>query len=105
MNNIFKIGIILSLIIIAFLCGRGFQRKSAVINDTISPKIQQILIKNDSIIKINDSIDLKVIEIEKIYEKTVDDIIRNNPTDDYTFFSNYIERYSCSNNSDSIKNR
>lgn len=84
--------------------GKHFGNSTKIeIKDTIPTIIEKIIIKNDSILRVNDSINFKVIEIERTYEKTVDDIIRNNPDDDYNFFSAYIERYCSSNNSDAIK--
>lgn len=97
--------VILSLII-GFFSGRYFERKAVnkipIIEDP--PEIEYIRIQNDSILRINDSINFKVIEIEKTYEKTVDDIIRNNPDDDYDFFSTYIARYCGRYNSGTAEN-
>lgn len=90
---------------IVFKMGQNFESShhNVSVNDTIKVVVEEIINKNDSILKINDSINIKVIEIEKTYEKTVDDIIRNNPYDDYNFFSTYIERYCGRNNSDTTQ--
>lgn len=98
--------LILALMIISFFVGRyskKIEHPYTPVNDTIATKIEKIIVRNDSLLRINDSINFKVIEIEKTYEKTVDDIIRNNPIDDYNFFSAYTERYSGINNYDSAK--
>lgn len=104
-----KFIIIFGLVILlvgSFLAGRHVERVSRKVDikDTIETVVEKIVFKNDSILKVNDSINLKVIEIERTYEKTVDDIIRNNPTNDYNFFSTYIERYCGRNNTDTIEN-
>ena len=99
--------IVIFLVLISFFSGRYYENtlnKTVIINDTISQEIERIEVRNDSLLRINDSINFKVIEIEKTYEKTIDDIIRNNPYDDYNFFSTYIERYCGYNNFDTIKN-
>lgn len=99
--------IVIFLVLISFFSGRYYERtlnKTVIINDTISQEIERIEVRNDSLLRINDSINFKVIEIEKTYEKTIDDIIRNNPYDDYNFFSTYIERYCGYNNFDTTKN-
>ena len=105
-KNIVIIGLIILLLIGSFFGGRYYERRSCQTNvkDTIQTVIDKIVVKNDSILKVNDSINIKVIEIEKTYEKTIDDIIRNNPDDDYNFFSTYTERYCGRNNSDSTQN-
>ena len=99
--------IVIFLVLISFFSGRYYENtlnKTVIINDTISQEIERIEVRNDSLLRINDSINFKVIEIEKTYEKTIDDIIRNNPYDDYNFFSTYIERYCGYNNFDTTKN-
>ena len=99
--------IVIFLVLISFFSGRYYEstlNKTVVIHDTIPQEIEKIEVRNDSLLRINDSINLKVIEIEKTYEKTIDDIIRNNPDDDYNFFSTYTERYCGRNNSDSAQN-
>ena len=99
--------IVIFLVLISFFSGRYYENtlnKTVIINDTISQEIEKIEVRNDSLLRINDSINFKVIEIEKTYEKTIDDIIRNNPYDDYNFFSTYIERYCGYNNFDTTKN-
>lgn len=105
-KNIVTIGLIILLLIGSFFGGRYYERCSyqTDIKDTIQTVVEKIVVKNDSIFKVNDSINIKVIEIEKTYEKTIDDIIRNNPNDDYNFFSTYIERYCGRNNSDTAQN-
>lgn len=104
-KKLFISGLIALLLITAFCIGRCSRSvKESNVNDTIAPKIEQIVIKNDSLLRVNDSINFKVIEIEKTYEKTIDDIIRNNPDDDYDFFSTYIERYCGQHNTDTTKN-
>ena len=105
-KNIVTIGLIILLLIGSFFGGRYYERCSyqTDIKDTIQTVVEKIVVKNDSIFKVNDSINIKVIEIEKTYEKTIDDIIRNNPDDDYNFFSTYTERYCGRNNSDSAQN-
>lgn len=105
-KNIVTIGLIILLLIGSFFGGRYYERCSCQtdIKDTIQTVVEKIVVKNDSIFKVNDSINIKVIEIEKTYEKTIDDIIRNNPDDDYNFFSTYIERYCGRNNSDTAQN-
>lgn len=105
-KNIITFVLIVILLIGSFFGGRYYEQQSYQIEvkDTIQTAIEKIVIKNDSILKVNDSINIKVIEIEKTYEKTIDDIIRNNPDDDYNFFSTYIERYCGRNNSDSTQN-
>ena len=105
-KNIVTIGLIILLLIGSFFGGRYYERCSyqTDIKDTIQTVVEKIVVKNDSIFKVNDSINIKVIEIEKTYEKTIDDIIRNNPDDDYNFFSTYIERYCGRNNADSAQN-
>ena len=105
-KNIVTIGLIILLLVGSFFGGRYYERQSyqTEVKDTIQTVIDKIVIKNDSILKVNDSINIKVIEIEKTYEKTIDDIIRNNPDDDYNFFSTYIERYCGRNNSDTAQN-
>lgn len=96
---------VLILIVGSFFIGRYYKSSAtADVKDTIAPKVKQIVIKNDSLLRINDSIDLKVITIEKTYEKTIDDIVRNNPSNDYSFFSTYIERYRGQYNSDTAQN-
>ena len=99
--------IVIFLVLISFFSGRYYEstlNKTVVIHDTIPQEIEKKEVRNDSLLRINDSINLKVIEIEKTYEKTIDDIIRNNPDDDYNFFSAYIERYCGYYNSDTTKN-
>ena len=105
-NNIITFVLIVILLLGSFFGGRYYEQQSyqTEVKDTIQTAIEKIVIKNDSILKVNDSINIKVIEIEKTYEKTIDDIIRNNPDDDYNFFSTYIERYCGRNNSDSTQN-
>ena len=105
-KNIVTIGLIILLLIGSFFGGRYYERCSyqTDVKDTIQTVVEKIVVKNDSIFKVNDSINIKVIEIEKTYEKTIDDIIRNNPDDDYNFFSTYTERYCGRNNSDSAQN-
>ena len=105
-KNIVTIGLIILLLIGSFFGGRYYERCSyqTDIKDTIQTVVEKIVVKNDSIFKVNDSINIKVIEIEKTYEKTIDEIIRNNPDDDYNFFSTYIETYCGRNNSDSAQN-
>ena len=105
-KNIITFVLIVILLIGSFFGGRYYEQQSyqTEVKDTIQTAIEKIVIKNDSILKVNDSINIKVIEIEKTYEKTIDDIIRNNPDDDYNFFSTYTERYCGRNNSDSAQN-
>lgn len=105
-KNIVTIGLMILLLIGSFFGGRYYECCSyqTDIKDTIQTVVEKIVVKNDSIFKVNDSINIKVIEIEKTYEKTIDDIIRNNPDDDYNFFSTYIERYCGRNNSDTTQN-
>lgn len=105
-KNIITFGLMVILLIGSFFGGRYYEHQSyqTEVKDTIQTVIDKIVIKNDSILKVNDSINIKVIEIEKTYEKTIDDIIRNNPDDDYNFFSTYTERYCGRNNSDSAQN-
>lgn len=105
-KNIITFVLIVILLIGSFFGGRYYKQQSyqTEVKNTIQTAIEKIGIKNDSILKVNDSINIKVIEIEKTYEKTIDDIIRNNPDDDYNFFSTYIERYCGRNNSDSTQN-
>lgn len=105
-KNIITFVLIVILLIGSFFGGRYYEQQSyqTEVKDTIQTAIEKIVIKNDSILKVNDSINIKVIEIEKTYEKTIDDIIRNNPDDDYNFFSAYIERYCGYYNSDTTKN-
>lgn len=96
--------VILSLVI-GFFVSHYFERaihKKQMVDE--APVIEQIRVRNDSILRINDSINFKVINIEKTYEKTIDDIIRNNPNNDYDFFSTYIERYCGRYNSGAIEN-
>lgn len=96
-QNIITLGLIILLLIGAFFGGRSYEKRNSqivIVRDTITVTIEKIMAKNDSLMKVNDSINFKVIEIEKVYETTVDDIIRNNPYDDYSFFSTYIERYN-----------
>lgn len=106
MKKYFIYVLIILLLIGSFVSGMYFQksRTKAEQVDSITPVVEQYIIHNDSVLRINDSINFKVKEIEKTYEKTIDDIIRNNPTDDYTFFSTYIERYCGHNNSDTAQN-
>lgn len=47
----------------------------------------------DSIYIVNDSIETKIIYVEKEYEKKVDTIINNSDSANYVFFSNYISNY------------
>ena len=103
-SKIILVILFLFLIITSFFTGKYFSNTSKEFKDTLDAPIQDLKAKNDSILRINDSITVKVHEIEKVYEKTVDDIIRNNPHDDYNFFSTYIERYSSRYNSDTTKN-
>lgn len=94
----------LVLVIVSFYVGKcSHKTEESDFKDTIAPKIERIYIKNDSLLRINDSIDLRIIEIEKTYEKTVNNILRNNPSDDYNFFSTYIERYRGQYNTDSTQ--
>jgi hypothetical protein len=99
-------GLIILFLVGAFIGGMCFQnyRNDSELNDTITTQIEKYIIHNDSILRINDSINFKVKEITKTYEKTVDDIIRNNPHDDYNFFSTYIERYCGNDYSDTAQN-
>ncbi len=106
MKKVFIYGLLILFLVGSFVSGMFFQRKqnSVETRDTIAPKIEQYIIHNDSILRINDSINIKVKEVEHTYEKTVDDIIRNNPRDDYEFFSTYIERYCGQHNTDTTQN-
>lgn len=106
MKKVFIYGLLILLLVGSFVSGMFFQKKQGVVevHDTIAPRIEQYIIHNDSLLRINDSINFKVKEVEQIYEKTVDDIIRNNPRDDYNFFSTYIERYCGQHNSDTTQN-
>ncbi len=102
MKNILIVGLGVLLLIGMFFIGRSTKTLPKS-NDTIAYKIEQVIINNDSLIRVNDSITFKVKEIEKVHEKTVDDIIRNNPITDYQFFSAYIERYCGNYNSDTTQ--
>lgn len=82
--------------------GRYTKQESKIyIKDTT--EIEKIVTKNDSIYKVNDSINYKIITVEKVYETTVNRIINNTVDSNYSFFANYIERYCNYYNSDSIK--
>ena len=101
MKYILSIIVLIITFFVGYQCGKTQQGE--VQSDTIAPKIERIITTKDSILRINDSIDFKVKEIEKVHETTIDDIIRNNPTDDYNFFSTYIERYCGYNNTDTAQ--
>ncbi len=101
MKYILSIIVLIITFFVGYQCGKP--RQGEVQSDTIAPKIERIITTKDSILRINDSIDFKVKEIEKVHETTIDDIIRNNPTDDYNFFSTYIERYCGYNNTDTAQ--
>lgn len=104
-QKIFLTLLVIILVISSFFAGRySVKPQTITVTDTIAPKIEKYYITNDSLLRINDSINLKVATIEKVYETTVDDIIRNNPRDDYSFFTGYIERYCSYNNSDTAQN-
>jgi Asp/Glu/hydantoin racemase len=97
--------LVIMLVVASFFAGRfSVTRSTGEFVDTIAPKIEKYFISNDSLLRINDSINIKVVEVEKTYETTIDDIIRNNPRDDYDFFSTYVERYRGDYNTDTIKN-
>jgi hypothetical protein len=101
MKYIISIIVLIITFFVGYQCGKTQQGE--VQPDTIAPKIERIVTTKDSILRINDSIDFKVKEIEKVHETTIDDIIRNNPADDYNFFSTYIERYCGYNNTDTTQ--
>ena len=104
-QKIFLTLLVIILVISSFFAGRySVKPQTITVTDTITPKIEKYYITNDSLSRINDSINFKVAKIEKVYETTVDDIIRNNPRDDYNFFTSYIERYCSHNNSDTTQN-
>lgn len=84
--------------------GCSIYNSKDIVHDTIYSQIEKIYIQNDSLLRINDSINIKVIEVEKTYEKTIDAIKHNNLDDDYLYFTNYVARYCSSYQSDSVEN-
>ena len=72
--------------------------------DSLSSKIDSIKVENITLIQRNDSIQVKIVEVEKAYEKNTNIILANDVSEDYVFFTNYVSRYIDSNYSHAAKN-
>ncbi len=72
--------------------------------DSIASKIDSIKVENITLVQKNDSIQVRIVEVERTYEENTNTILANSMSDDYIFFSEYIARYSDSNYTRTAKN-
>ena len=104
------IGIILLLLGIVGISYWQMQKKlnsipnTEQIIDSIASKIDSIKVENITLVQKNDSIQVRIVEVERTYEKNTNTILANSVSDDYVFFSEYVARYSDSNYTRTAKN-
>lgn len=60
--------------------------------DSLELKLAEIRTKRDSINKDIDTVFIKLKVVEKQYEKKYNDILTNSTSEDYVFFTNYLEQ-------------
>lgn len=101
--------ILLILIILVFSCIWIYNRTIKSLPDTeriidsLSNKIDSIKVENITLIQKNDSIRIKIVEVERNHEENTNTILTNNVSDDYLFFTDYIARYNDSNYARTVK--
>ena len=66
--------------------------------DSLEAELAKIENKKDSINKEIDTVYIKLKVVEKEYEEKYNDILFNSTSDDYLFFTEYVERYDSINN-------
>ena len=71
--------------------------------DSLSNKIDSIKVENITLIQKNDSIRIKIVEVERNHEENTSTILTNTVSDDYLFFTDYIARYNDSNYTRTVK--
>ena len=90
------ISIIINIILVSILFTRNHNSidTSKYINkiDSLELEISNLEVKKDSIDKEIDTVFVELKVIEKEYEEKYIDILNNNTSDDYIFFSDYIKR-------------
>ena len=72
--------------------------------DSITSKIDSIKVENITLVQKNDSIQVRIVEVERTYEENTNTILANSVSDDYIFFSEYVARYNDSNYTETAKN-
>lgn len=72
--------------------------------DSITSKIDSIKVENITLVQKNDSIQVRIVEVERTYEENTNTILANSVSDDYIFFSEYVARYNDSNYTKTAKN-
>ena len=101
--------ILLILIILIFSCICIYNKTVKSLPDTeqiidsLSNKIDSIKVENITLIQKNDSIRIKIVEVERNHEENTNTILTNNVSDDYLFFTDYIARYNDSNYTGTVK--
>ena len=60
--------------------------------DSLELELSNLEVKRDSVNKEIDTVFVKLTVIEKEYEKKYIDILSNSTSDDYVFFTDYLER-------------
>lgn len=105
MTKSVKVGIagliVYSLIATVLLLNNGKSEVDYSISEPNVEEIKQDSIFRDSINNNNDSIEIKIVYVEKEYEENVSTIMSNDDSLNLLFFSEYIE---CYNNQRAIKN-
>ena len=90
------VSIIINIILVSILFTRNHNRidTSKYINkiDSLELEISNLEVKKDSIDKKIDTVFVQLKVVEKEYEEKYIDILNNNTSDDYIFFSDYIKR-------------
>ena len=93
--------VILNIFLIYRVCTR---EKTEDVNeyitkiDSLEAELAKIENKKDSINKEIDTVYIKLKVVEKEYEEKYNDILFNSTSDDYLFFTEYVERYDSINN-------
>ena len=72
--------------------------------DSITSKIDSIKVENITLVQKNDSIQVRIVEVERTYEENTNTVLANSVSDDYIFFSEYVARYNDSNYTKTAKN-
>ena len=107
MSKVWKIALILSCslnLILGFVLLDRPKVTSTYKIDSLEHVIDSLQVKRDSIKSNIDTVKIILNNTEEKYEKDRDIILNNSVTDDYIFFTNYLERFCNRNNSDSVKN-
>lgn len=92
-----KLFIVISILLNIFLCYKFYQNNRIINNstlkiDSLESKINNIKIKRDSVYKEIDTVYVKLNFVKKEYEKIHDSILSNSTSQDYIFFTSYIEQ-------------